>query len=122
MSKVLVVDDDVRSCELLEEFYKMKGDEIFMAYDDIQAYEMAMRVKPDIILLGVTMLGEDSLVVLRRLRESEQKIAILILSASKDIEIAKNALKVGADGFITKPVNFALIEQEIARCLKKRGK
>ena len=102
MSKVLVADDDVMSCELLEKFFTMKGDDIYMAYDDIQASEIVMSVKPDIILLGVTMLGEDSLAVLRRLRESEHKVTIVILSAVKNIEIAKNALKMGADDYLTK--------------------
>ncbi len=121
MSKVLVVDDDVMSCELLEKFFKMKGDDIYMAYDDIQASEIAMSVKPDIILLGVTMLGEDSLAVLRRLRGSEHKVTITLLTAVKNIETAKNALKMGADDYLTKPVNFALLEQKITSCLMKRG-
>jgi len=59
MSKVLIVDDDVRSLELLEEFFKLKGYDVFMAYSDIQASEIAMSAKPDIIFLGITMLGED---------------------------------------------------------------
>ncbi len=122
MSKVLVVDDDVMSCELLEKFFKMKGDDIYMAYDDIQASEIAMSVKPDIILLGVTMLGEDSLAVLRRLRGSEHKVTITLLTAVKNIETAKNALKMGADDYLTKPVNFALLEQKIDSCLMKREK
>ncbi len=83
MSKVLVVDDDVMSCELLEKFFTMKGDDLHMAYDDIQASEIAMSVKPDIILLGITMLGENGLTVLRRFRESEHKVAIISLVRSK---------------------------------------
>ncbi len=122
MSKVLVADDDVMSCELLEKFFTMKGVDIYMAYEDIQASEIAMSVKPDIILLGVTMLGEDSLAVLRRLRGSEHKVTIILLSAVKNIETAKNALKMGADDYLTKPVNFALLEQKIVSCLMKRGK
>jgi len=122
MSKVLVTDDDVMSCELLEKFFTMKGYDIYMAYDNIQASEIAMSVKPDIILLGVTMLGEDSLAALRRLRESEHKVAIIILTAAKNIEIAKNALKMGAADYLTKPVNFALLEQKIASCLMKSRK
>ena len=100
----------------------MKGYDIYMTYDNIQASEIAMSVKPDIILLGVTMLGEDSLAALRRLRESEHKVAIIILTAAKNIEIAKNALKMGAADYLTKPVNFALLEQKIASCLMKSRK
>ena len=122
MSKVLVVDDDVMSCELLEKFFTMKGDDIYMAYDNIQASEMAMSVKPDIILLDVMMLGEDSLAVLRRLRGSEHKVTITLLTAVKNIETAKNALKMGADDYLTKPVNFALLEQKTASYLMKSRK
>jgi DNA-binding response OmpR family regulator len=120
MSKVLLVDDDVRSCELLEEFFQMKGHDVFMAYSDIQASEMVMSVKPDIILLDTTMLGKDSAEVLMCMRKSEHKVNIIILSSVKDIEIAKNALNMGADDYIKKPVNFALLEPKIISCLKKR--
>ncbi|MCP4253566.1 MAG: response regulator [Candidatus Scalindua sp.] len=122
MSKVLVVDDDVMSCELLDKFFTMKGDDLHMAYEDIQASEIAMSVKPDIILLGITMLGENGLAVLKRFRESEHKVAILVLSEVKNVEIARNALKMGADDYLTKPVNFAILEQKIASFLIERGK
>ncbi len=122
MSKVLVVDDDVMSCELLEKFFEMRGYDLFMAYSGMQASEMALSVKPDIILLGTTMLGKESMEVLKHMRESNHKAGIIILSAAKNIEIAKNALNMGADDYITKPVNFALLEQEITSCIIKRGK
>lgn len=122
MSRVLVVDDDVRSCELLEEFFKMKGYDVFMAYNDMQASEMVKSVKPDIILLGTTMLGEDRVGVLRRLREPGHKVDIIILSTVKNLEIAKSTLNMGADDYITKPINFALLEQKIVSCLMKREK
>ncbi len=60
--------------------------------------------------------------VLRRFRESEHKVAILVLSEVKNVEIAKNALKMGADDYLTKPVSFALLEQKIASFLFERGK
>ena len=56
------------------------------------------------------------------MRESKHNVAIIILSAVKNIEIAKNALKMGADDYITKPVNFALLEPKTTSCLMKKRK
>ena len=59
---------------------------------------------------------------MRCMRESKHNVAIIILSAVKNIEIAKNALKMGADDYITKPVNFALLEPKTTSCLMKKRK
>ena len=54
----------------------MKRYDVFMAYSDMQASEMVMSVTPDIILLGTTMLGKDSMGDLRRMRKSDHKVDI----------------------------------------------
>ena len=122
MSKILLVDDDVKSCELLENFFEMKGHDVIMAYSGMQAFEMAQGEKPDITLLDTSTLGTDGIEVLMRMRESDRNMGIIMLTAAKDKEAAKDALKVGADDYITKPVNYALLESKIVSCLMKRKK
>jgi DNA-binding response OmpR family regulator len=119
MSRILVADDDIKSCELLEDFFKMKGHDIIMAYSGLQAFEMVMSEKPDIALLEIRMLERDGMEILKRMKESVRDIGIIMLTTLKDEEVAKAALKAGADNYITKPINYALLESEIlSRFLK----
>ena len=113
MGRILVANDDIKPCELLEDFFKMKGHDIIMAYSGMQAFEMVMSEKPDIAFLEIRMLERDGMEILKRMKESVRDIGIIMLTALKDEKAAKAALKTGADNYITKPVNFALLESEI---------
>ena len=121
MSRILVADDEIKSCELLEDFFKMKGHDVIMAYSGMQAFEMVMSKKPDIVLLEIRMLEED-MEILKRMRKSVKNLGIIMLTALKDKEVAKEALKVGADDYITKPINYALLESMILSCFMKKRK
>ncbi len=113
MGIILVADDDIKSCELLEDFFKMKGHDVIMAYSGMQAFEMVMSEKPDIALLEIMMLERDGIEILKRMKESARNIAIIMLTTLKDEKVAKAALKAGANNYITKPINYALLETEI---------
>ena len=122
MGKILVADDDIKSCELLEDFFKMKGHDVIMAYSGMQAFEMVMSEKPDIVFLEIRMLERDGMEILKRMRKSVKNIGIIILTALKDKEIAAKALKAGADAYITKPINFSLLESETLPRFMNKGK
>lgn len=113
MGRILVADDDIKSCELLEDFFKIKGHYIIMAYSGMQAFEMVMSKKPDMALLEIRMLERDGMEILKRMKESVRDMAIIMLAALKDEKVAKAALKAGADNYITKPINYALLESDI---------
>ena len=113
MGKILVADDDIKSCELLEDFFKMKGHDVIMAYSGMQALETAISEKPDIALLEIRMLERDGIEILKRMKESARDIVIVMLTALKDEKVAKAVLKAGANNYITKLINYALLETEI---------
>ena len=112
MSRILVADDDIKSCELLEDFFKMRGHDVIMAYSGMQTFETVMSEKPDIALLEIRMLERDGIEILKRMKESARNIGIIMLTALKDEKVAKGALKAGADDYITKPINYALLGSE----------
>lgn len=121
MSRILVADDDIETCELLEDFFKMKGHDVIMAYSGMQAFEMVISERPDIVLLEIRMLQRDGMEILQRMKESVHDIVIIMLAAVKDEGVAKAALKAGAKDYMIKPVKYALLETEIlSRFVKKR--
>ena len=106
-AKVLVVDDievNVRLLEakLLSEYY-----DVISAPDGPRAIELAQTADPDLILLDVMMPGMDGLEVCRRLKADARTrfIPVVMVTALSDMSDRLKGLEVGADDFLTKPVN-----------------
>src|ERR1700754_4319208 len=106
-ARVLVVDDievNVRLLEakLLSEYY-----DVLTASSGPQALEIAKRESPDIVLLDVMMPGMDGLEVCKRLKSdpATRYIPVVMVTALSDVADRLKGLEVGADDFLTKPVN-----------------
>lgn len=104
-STVLIVDDEYSGRQTLESVLEADGYQIEMAENGIQALEMAKLIQPDVILLDVMMPGMTGFEVCQRIRNDPliAEIPIIVLTALDDRESLLNALKAGADDFITKP-------------------
>jgi putative two-component system response regulator len=104
-SLVLIVDDEYIGRETLQSVLEGEGYELEMAENGLQAIEKAKELLPDVILLDVMMPGMTGFEVCRRIRNDPQiaEIPIIILTALDDRESLLNALKAGADDFISKP-------------------
>ena len=122
MSKILVVDDEVKTCKLLKRFLEAKGYEVIMSHRGEDALEKVKNLKPDIMLLDVRMPEMDGMEVLRRVRQFDDKIGIIMVTAVKDEGIAKDALVKGADEYITKPIDFNYLETSVLVDLVMREK
>lgn len=104
-SMVLIVDDEYIGRETLQSVLEGEGYELEMAENGFQAIEKAKKLLPDVILLDVMMPGMTGFEVCHRIRNDPQiaEIPIIILTALDDRESLLNALKAGADDFISKP-------------------
>ncbi len=122
MSKILVVDDELKACELLKRFLEIKGYDVITANNGESACAMAKSEKPDIILLDIRMPGMEGTEVLKRIREFDKDVGIVMVTAVKDEQIGKDALKAGADEYITKPIDFNYLETTLLVDLVMRKK
>lgn len=104
-SLILIVDDEYIGRETLQSVLEGEGYELEMAENGFQAIEKAKDLLPDVILLDVMMPGMTGFEVCQRIRSDPQiaEIPIIILTALDDRESLLNALKAGADDFISKP-------------------
>ena len=122
MSKILVVDDEVKACKLLKRFLELKGYEVIVSNEGEDAIEEAKNEKPDAILLDIRMPGMEGTEVLKRIREFDKDVGIIMVTAVKEEATGKGALEAGADEYITKPIDFNYLETTILVDLVMRNK
>jgi putative two-component system response regulator len=104
-SRVLIVDDEYSGRETLQSVLEGEDYELEMAENGPQALEKAKKLLPDVILLDIMMPGMTGFEVCQRIRSDPQiaEIPIIVLTAPDDRDSLLNALKAGADDFISKP-------------------
>ncbi|HEX3898221.1 MAG TPA: response regulator transcription factor [Mycobacteriales bacterium] len=111
-ARLLVVDDEPNIVELLSASLRFAGFEVVTATNGQQALTMIASYQPDLVVLDVMMPGIDGFEVVRRMRESQQRIPVLFLTAKDATEAKITGLTLGADDYITKPFS---LEEAIAR-------
>ncbi len=119
-ARILVVDDDVMTRFLVSETLGQAGFHIEQAENGRQALEMFESVRPDLITLDVIMPELDGFatcVELRR-RSHGAQVPILMLTGLDDYESINQAFTAGATDFITKPINFTLLEHRVRYLLR----
>ena len=104
MSQLLVIDDDQKLVELVDEYLSPQGFDIKAAYDGATGLAMALRDAPDLVILDLMLPELDGLEVCRRLRH-QSRIPILMLTARGDDADRIVGLEMGADDYLPKPFN-----------------
>jgi CheY-like chemotaxis protein len=113
MPRVLVVDDEPDAIELLREWLTGKGYEVLAARSGAEALELVKAERPHCILLDVRMPGMDGLEALRRIREIDREVGVIMVTAVNEEETGRHALALGAFDYITKPLDFAYLERAL---------
>lgn len=110
-ARVLVVDDLKPNVKLLEAKLNREYFEVITAEDGARALELAKHDQPDIVLLDVMMPGMDGFEVCTKLKEDPgtMHIPVIMVTALSDLADRVHGLEVGADDFLTKPVNDAAL-------------
>ncbi len=115
--KLLVVDDEIEYCSLIEEYLADKYN-VCLSYDGEEAVKKAKEFLPDCVLLDVKMPRMDGLTALELIKASLPKTPVIMVSASGSIRVAEESLKRGAFDYIMKPVILEELEEKIASALK----
>ncbi|MBI2908572.1 MAG: response regulator transcription factor [Chloroflexi bacterium] len=100
--KILVVDDDYRTAHLVEMYLKKDGYRVAIAHDGKEALELAVKVRPDLVILDLMLPEIDGLSVCRKLRD-ESRVPIIMLTARTTEDDKLRGLDLGADDYVTKP-------------------
>ena len=111
--KILVVDDDVGVCDLLCEFLTGLGYQVSTVTSGEEALVKAGGDRLDAILLDVRMPGMSGLDVLRRIRALGSAVRVVMLTALEDEAIQQEALRLGANDYVTKPFRLNDLEAHL---------
>jgi len=113
MARVLVVDDEPDSVELLQEFLNSKGYEVVTASNGEEALRKVKEERPHLVLLDVRMPGMNGLDVLRKVRQFDQEVGVIMVTAVNEEDTGREALKLGAFDYIVKPLNLEYLERSL---------
>ena len=117
--RLLVVDDEDGLRTLLKSELELHGFDVDEADGGTIALEAAKANAYDVIILDIRMPDIDGLEVLRRIRSEKLARKVIMLTGVGELKIARETLELGADDFLTKPVEFKNLIACIDRVVKE---
>ena len=119
-ARLLIVDDDRAFRLSTAELLRQEGHEVTCVPDGQSAVEALKGARFDLMLLDLRMPGVDGLSVIEALRQWGEGIPILMISGFGTVESAVDALHLGADDFLTKPLDPDVLSSKVASLLERR--
>jgi|WetSurMetagenome_2_1015567.scaffolds.fasta_scaffold41134_3 DNA-binding NtrC family response regulator len=118
---VLIFEDEAENLRSLTKALEKVGYEVkgFQNPRDGMAY-FAARGDIDLVLTDLRMPGMDGMEVLKRVKESEPSVGVLLITAFGSVESAVQAMKVGADDYLAKPVDLYELRRRVQALVEKR--
>jgi DNA-binding response OmpR family regulator len=116
--KILVIDDDEDTTELLDLLLSPSSSQILIANTGAEGIDLAKNSSPDIIVLDLMMPGLNGWQVCKSIREFSQ-VPILILSAIDSPTVVAQILDVGADDYLIKPVSTSTLVARLNKLVRR---
>jgi DNA-binding NtrC family response regulator len=117
-AKILVVDDEAAMREVLEIRLREWGFDVRLACDGAEASELIEKYDPDIVISDVVMPELSGLELLERLKAGDPSRPVILITAHASVDIAVEAMKHGAQDFITKPLDYSKLRSILEAAMK----
>jgi DNA-binding response OmpR family regulator len=114
---ILIVDDDSATGELLSEYLGGKRLAVARAHNLDEALAELESERPDAVLISMRLGEADGLETLRRIREVNVQVGVLVMAEQEDADRAKGALALGAMDYLLKPIDFDYLGRAIEKAL-----
>jgi DNA-binding NtrC family response regulator len=119
MRKILIVDDELGVRDSLRMIFK-KDYHVTVAGNSSEAWEKVQNEEPDLIFLDIIMPGKDGMEILKEIRQIQPLTPVVMLTATKTVKTAVEAMKLGAYDYITKPFDIEELRMIAQKALESR--
>lgn len=117
----MIVDNEPRMVDSLKTLLAMEGYEVVGENDPAQALGLLARSDFDLLIADIKMPQYDGIELLRRARERDPYMGVILITGYASLETAKNAVGEGAFGYLTKPLELDELKLIVARGIEKRN-
>jgi two-component system response regulator (stage 0 sporulation protein F) len=105
-NKILIVDDQYGIRILLNEVFQREGYTTYQAANGMQALEIVRKHRPDLVLLDMKIPGMDGIEILKRLKEIDPDIKVIIMTAYGELDMIQETKELGAIMHFAKPFDI----------------
>jgi DNA-binding NtrC family response regulator len=120
MSKLLIVEDDAHLRETLTTFLTRAGYDVAPAHDGREVREILETALPDLVLTDIHMPDVDGLALLAEIKARYPETIVIMMTAFSSIDSAVEAMRRGAEDYLSKPLQLADARMSIERALERR--
>jgi len=119
-ARILFIDDELPMREMFQRLFQDSEYEILLASDGMEGLEIFDKEKVHLVVTDFSMPGMTGMDVLREIKQKDQNVPVILITAFATIETAVEAIKVGAYDYITKPFDPDAIEITIKNALSHK--
>jgi two-component system, NtrC family, response regulator len=118
--RLVVIDDEVNAAAALETLLRDDGYEVARANDARSGLQLVEKNDPDLVLTDLRMPGMDGLELLAKIRETRPETMVLLMTAFGTVKTAVKAMKLGAEDYLSKPIDVEELEVVLEKTLEKK--
>ncbi|MCI0527288.1 MAG: sigma-54 dependent transcriptional regulator, partial [Nitrospira sp.] len=119
--KVLIVDDEKDTCEILAHLINREGLQAIVSYSGDAAVKMVQSESPDVLLVDFKMPGMDGMEVLQKVRALDEDLPVVLITGFANVRGAVDAIKAGAHDYLAKPFDNREVLRVVLRALAERS-
>jgi YesN/AraC family two-component response regulator len=121
MTKILVIDDEMPTLDMLVLFLETCGFEPIAASNEKDGLTLFEKETPPIVLTDIKMPGRDGFSVLKKIKALRPETEVIVITGHGDRDLEKKALILEASAFFHKPLDTDALEVELLRLVRKLG-
>ncbi|MBI4830088.1 MAG: sigma-54-dependent Fis family transcriptional regulator, partial [Candidatus Lindowbacteria bacterium] len=119
--KILVVDDEAKMRRVLQMFFEEDGSAVDSAENGEEALEKINSSRPDLVICDMRMPKMNGLELLRNIKTASPELPVIIMTAYGEVKTAVEAMKLGAENYVTKPLDMEELRILAVRAIEKRS-
>src|SRR5882672_3881235 len=118
MSKLLLIDDEADVQYSFQRIFDSPEVELTTASSGEEGLKLVPKIKPDLVLMDIRMGGINGLETLRRIRQIDSRLLVILMTAYGTTQMAIEAMKLGAYDYLLKPFDVLKLKEVIGNAFK----